>query len=200
MVGMGRGERARAGAPPHHAAGGVRGLGPWPRLGAEYATPRWRLEDARENGRWPTTRHRASFLHGPRRASADHRLGRHCRRAIEIPRGELTRMVDRDADYYQAHKDDPEEWGEPKPSEMPRKRRLAAMISVRFTPEEEAEIRRVAQSKGNSVSQFIREMALREVRSSSSKAPTVPISALSSLDRFLRRHEPNTRGQRGDPG
>ena len=89
-------------------------------------------------------------------------------------------MVDRDADYYQAHKDDPEEWGEPKPSEMPRKRRLAAMISVRFTPEEEAEIRRVAQSKGNSVSQFIREMALREVRSSSSKAPTVPISALSS--------------------
>jgi hypothetical protein len=89
-------------------------------------------------------------------------------------------MVDQDADYYQAHKDDPEEWGEPKPVEKPRKRRLAAMISVRFTPEEEDEIRQAAQSKGESVSQFIRETALQQARSSSRKAPAVPISALSS--------------------
>jgi hypothetical protein len=89
-------------------------------------------------------------------------------------------MAEQDAAYYQAHKDDPAEWGEPKPAEKPRKRRLAAMISVRFTPEEEDEIRQASQSKGYSVSQFIRETALKEVRSSSSKAPTVPISALSS--------------------
>jgi hypothetical protein len=89
-------------------------------------------------------------------------------------------MVDRDANYYQAHKDDPEEWGEPKPTGKPSKRRLAAMISVRFTPEEEDEIRQAARSKGESVSQFIRETALKQARSSSSKAPTVPISAISA--------------------
>ena len=53
------------------------------------------------------------------------------------------------------------------------------MISVRFTPEEEDEIRQAAQSKGKSVSQFIRETALKQARSGSSKAPTIPISAIS---------------------
>ena len=89
-------------------------------------------------------------------------------------------MADQDAAYYQAHKDDPGEWGEPTPAQKPKKRRLAAMVSVRFTPEEEDEIRQAAQSKGKSVSQFIRETALKQARSSSSKAPTVPISAISS--------------------
>ena len=28
-------------------------------------------------------------------------------------------MADRDADYYQAHKDDPEEWGDPRGSPAP---------------------------------------------------------------------------------
>jgi hypothetical protein len=87
-------------------------------------------------------------------------------------------MADRDADYYQAHKDDSEEWGDPQPVQRSRKRRLAAMLSVRFTPEEEDEIRRAAQAKGASVSQFIRETALKEARSGSSKAAAVPISAV----------------------
>jgi mobilization protein NikA len=87
-------------------------------------------------------------------------------------------MADRDADYYQAHKDDPEEWGDPQPAQKSKKRRLAAMISVRFTSEEEDEVRGAALSKGKSVSQFIRETALREARSGSSKATTVPISAI----------------------
>ena len=52
------------------------------------------------------------------------------------------------------------------------------MISVRFTPEEEDEIRRAAQAKGASVSQLIREPALKEARSGSSKAAAVPISAV----------------------
>jgi hypothetical protein len=81
-------------------------------------------------------------------------------------------MADRDADYYQAHKDDPEQWGDPQPVRRSRKRRLAAMISVRFTPEEEDEIRRAAQAKGASVSQFIRETALKEARSGTGKAAT----------------------------
>jgi hypothetical protein len=87
-------------------------------------------------------------------------------------------MADRDADYYQAHKDAPEEWDDPKPAPRSRKRRLAAMISVRFAPEEEDEIRRAALSKGESVSQFIRGTALREARSGANKAATVPISAV----------------------
>jgi hypothetical protein len=87
-------------------------------------------------------------------------------------------MADRDADYYQAHKDDPEEWGDPQPAQRSKKRRLAAMISVRFTPDEEDEVRRAARSKSKSVSQFIRETALKEARSGSGKAVTVPISAV----------------------
>jgi hypothetical protein len=87
-------------------------------------------------------------------------------------------MADRDADYYQAHKDDPEEWGDPQPVQKSKKRRLAAMISVRFTPEEEDEIRRAALTKGTSVSQFIRETALKEARSGSSKEAAVPVSAV----------------------
>jgi hypothetical protein len=92
----------------------------------------------------------------------------------------MTLMAERDADYYQAHKDDPEEWSDSRPGQRPPKRRLAAMISVRFTPEEEEEIRRAAQSEGKSVSQFIRETSLKQARSSSSKAVTVPISAIPS--------------------
>jgi hypothetical protein len=89
-------------------------------------------------------------------------------------------MANRDADHYQAHKDAPAEWGDPKPAQKSRKRRLAAMISARFTPEEEDEIRRAARSKGESISQFIRGAALKEARSGSNKAAAVPISAVFS--------------------
>jgi Protein of unknown function (DUF1778) len=69
-----------------------------------------------------------------------------------------------DAEYYQAHKDDPGEWGESEPTKKPRKRRLAAMISARFAPEEEELVRRAAAERGESVSRFVRESALREAR------------------------------------
>ncbi|HEU4396308.1 MAG TPA: DUF1778 domain-containing protein [Actinomycetota bacterium] len=70
-------------------------------------------------------------------------------------------MSQQDADYYQAHKDDPKEWGEPQPAPKSRRRRLVAMISVRFTPEEEQAVRRAARTTGNSVSNFIRQAALK---------------------------------------
>jgi hypothetical protein len=70
-------------------------------------------------------------------------------------------MVQEDAEYYQAHKDDPREWGEPQPAPKSRRRRLVAMISVRFTPEEEQTVRRAAQETGKSVSNFIRQAALK---------------------------------------
>lgn len=72
-----------------------------------------------------------------------------------------------DAEYYQQHRgDDSHEWErDPENESAPRseKRRLTAIISVRFAPEEEAQLRRVAESRGRSVSRFIRELALREI-------------------------------------
>ena len=46
-----------------------------------------------------------------------------------------------DATYYQEHKDDPDEWDGAVPTRRPESRRLAAMVSVRFSPEEEALLR-----------------------------------------------------------
>jgi Family of unknown function (DUF6290) len=70
------------------------------------------------------------------------------------------------AQYYQAHKDDEDEWGEPEqpPKSSKPKRRLASMISVRFSPEETKIVRRAAEAAGESVSQFVRKAALRRGR------------------------------------
>ncbi len=89
-------------------------------------------------------------------------------------------MGQRDADYYQAHKDDPKEWGEPQPAPRSRSRRLAAMISVRFTPEEEEAVRQAALDTGQSVSHFIRQATLKEAGSRELHAEMVPLSALST--------------------
>ena len=74
-------------------------------------------------------------------------------------------MAEPDADYYQAHKDEPREWGEPRRPRKPRHRRLAAMISVRFTADEEEAIREPAAARGESLSRLVREAALRAARS-----------------------------------
>ncbi|MGH8992405.1 MAG: hypothetical protein ACRDZ7_12920 [Acidimicrobiia bacterium] len=66
-----------------------------------------------------------------------------------------------DAEYYQQHKDDPDEWGDPEPARKP-SRRMAAMISARFTPEEEDIVRGEAARRGESVSALIRAATLRE--------------------------------------
>jgi uncharacterized protein (DUF1778 family) len=94
-------------------------------------------------------------------------------------------MAEPDAEYYQAHKDDPEEWGEPESVEKPKNRRLAAMISVRFAPEEEAAVRQAAATRGESVSHFIRQAALRDARSTGARGrltmlPSAPTASTSS--------------------
>ena len=65
------------------------------------------------------------------------------------------------AKYYQAHKDDPDEWGKPERSPASAKRRLASMISVRFSPDEATTIRRAAEAVDESVSQFVRKATLQ---------------------------------------
>jgi hypothetical protein len=87
----------------------------------------------------------------------------------------------KDAEYYQAHKDDPGEWGEPEPTKKSKKRRLAAMISARFAPEEEDLVRRAAAERGESVSRFVRESALREARRQLTPGPmrTTTVSMLA---------------------
>ncbi len=69
-------------------------------------------------------------------------------------------MPQSDAEYYQSHKDEPEEWGEPQPPAKPQIRRLAAMVSVRFTPEEEELLRAAAAKQHESLSGFVRRAAL----------------------------------------
>jgi len=70
-------------------------------------------------------------------------------------------MTQGDADYYQAGKDQIEAWGEAQPAPKSRRRRLVAIISVRFTPDEEQAVRRAArEAAGTSVSHFIRQAAL----------------------------------------
>lgn len=64
------------------------------------------------------------------------------------------------ADYYQAHKDDPDLWGEPvPPPKRPRgrpSRGMGARISVRFTPEEMEGIRATAKKEGLTYSEVVR--------------------------------------------
>lgn len=71
-------------------------------------------------------------------------------------------MSDRDAAYYQEHKDDEDEWEEAPPP-VPRRpaRRLDAIVSVRFSPAEQDLLRRAATQRGETLSTFIRVAALR---------------------------------------
>jgi hypothetical protein len=76
-----------------------------------------------------------------------------------------------DAEFYQNHRDDPEEWGEAVRPKAP-SRRLASMISVRFSPDEAREVRAAAAAAEESVSTFVRNAALSRARQSSTVATT----------------------------
>lgn len=64
-----------------------------------------------------------------------------------------------DAEFYQAHRDDPDVWGEPE--EPPQRKRrpgagLEATITVRFSAEEAETIRRLAKEAGLTYSEIVR--------------------------------------------
>jgi hypothetical protein len=88
------------------------------------------------------------------------------------------------ADYYEKHKGDPEVWGEPLPAKP--RRRLASMISVRLSPDEAEAIREMADSRGLSLSGFLRMAALKEARRGETRTrPTTvvaPVSVPTSLN------------------
>jgi ABC-type methionine transport system permease subunit len=56
------------------------------------------------------------------------------------------------------------------------KRRLAAMVSVRLSADEEQAVREAAAARGESVSNFIRQLVLAEVK----PAVVAPLSAASA--------------------
>ena len=88
------------------------------------------------------------------------------------------------AAYYEAHKDDAEEWGAPEAAPARPRRRLASMISVRLSPSEADKIRQAAETQGMSVSAFLRAAALHlAMRSSTPPAP----SSLPPLDTVRTR-------------
>jgi hypothetical protein len=68
------------------------------------------------------------------------------------------------ADFYQAHKDDPEIWGEPVASPIRKvgrpSRGLAMRITVRFSPDEAAIIRRIAEEQEVPLSEVVRQAVL----------------------------------------
>lgn len=62
------------------------------------------------------------------------------------------------ADYYRAHKDDPELWGEGEASDGSYGRaQVAATITVTFSPQEVATIRRLAKEHGCSYAEVVRK-------------------------------------------
>lgn len=64
---------------------------------------------------------------------------------------------ERDAAFYQAHKDDTELWGEPEePATTKRRAGLSATITVRFSAEEAEAIRRMAQEAKLTYSDVVR--------------------------------------------
>lgn len=94
-------------------------------------------------------------------------------------------MSNSDAAYYQDHRDDAEEWGEP--AEAPPTaggRRLDAVVSVRVSAEEEAVLRATATEHGLSLSAFVRKAALS---SAGQRRGIVPAELAATLETLARR-------------
>jgi hypothetical protein len=74
------------------------------------------------------------------------------------------------AAQLQGTKDDTDEWGDPTPDlrsadegESTPKRRLAAMVSIRLSPEELEAVQARAAERGESVSGYLRGIALQDI-------------------------------------
>jgi len=102
---------------------------------------------------------------------------------------------DPDAVYYQEHKDDPAEWDEVTPPAGP-KRRLQAMVSIRFTEEEEQQLRAAAEHVEESLSTFIRKAALMRLQPTIivTMSDSVTVATASEHWRSVGNAEPQSSG------
>ncbi|MFP5336069.1 MAG: plasmid mobilization protein [Actinomycetes bacterium] len=82
----------------------------------------------------------------------------------------------------QASKGDPGEWEAPEeaPEPVQRKQRLQAMVSVRFAPDELERIQRYAQERGQTVSAYIRALAIRDLEGRPQGVATFGVSISSA--------------------
>lgn len=64
------------------------------------------------------------------------------------------------AEWMQAHKDDPDYWGEPIEGRRVKRRRLGVMYSLRMSAEQFEHISIAARSRGLTISAFVRQAAI----------------------------------------
>ena len=64
------------------------------------------------------------------------------------------------AQYYQGHRDDPDEWGEPITPPATYNGRLQTAVTVTFSPEEARQIRDLAQDLGMTMAEVVRQIVL----------------------------------------
>jgi hypothetical protein len=69
----------------------------------------------------------------------------------------MSKKWEEEAAYYEAHRNDPEMWGEPiAPPVVAPRDGLAISITVRFSPQEAEAIRRTARVEGKNYSEVVR--------------------------------------------
>jgi Mobilization protein NikA len=72
-------------------------------------------------------------------------------------------VTDYSAEYFEAHMDDPDEWGDPVPAPSHRKsevRQRSTVVSVRLNTDELATLQRKADDAGLTISGFLRHAAV----------------------------------------
>lgn len=97
------------------------------------------------------------------------------------------------AKYFQDHRDEDSEWEEI--PEQAERRPTSVVYSVRFSPGELTELRRVANTRGVSLSELIRSAVIEHVR----EADDAPVEVGAWRAKFYSRAHPANTGTRGAP-
>jgi hypothetical protein len=94
----------------------------------------------------------------------------------------------KDADHFDAHHDDADEWGAAYRAPA-RQDRPGSMISIRLSAEDARALREAAALRGETLSQFVRDAALGSVAASASSAMflfDVPRTAVAAFGESIR--------------
>lgn len=77
----------------------------------------------------------------------------------------MSKKWQEEAAYFEAHRDDPNEWGDPVEAPVVSARKgLGVSITVRFSPPEAEAIRRTAKQEGMTYSEIVRKAVERYVK------------------------------------